>query len=606
MKAVIFNSGLGKRMGELTVNNHKSMVVLNNGETIFERQIRILSECGINDFVVTTGPFKEQIESIAKQKRFSNLNFEFVLNPIYDKTNYIYSMYLAKDYIKGDVLLLHGDLVFNKKLIIDLLNDKEKSLCLIDKTKELPDKDFKGRIENDFLKEVSINIFDDNCYAFQPLYKLSENHIKKWLNKVVSFIDSGNDKVYAENALNEILNEIKIKTFSYENYYIDEIDTIQDLKRVSEEIRQFDFDEQEIYTEEDLYTKIKEIIKQNKVDRPLIVLTKELKNQKIVKELRKLFNDLIMFDDFKPNPLYENVVNGVNLFKKNKCDFIISIGGGSSIDVAKVIKLFSTLNEKELYLEQEYNFSPIKHLSIPTTSGTGSESTRYAVIYYKDEKQSIVHDSLVPEYAILAPSLLKSLPDYHKKSTMLDALCQAIESFWSVNSNDLSKKYSKKSIELILKNIDSYLENKDDALKNMLIASNFAGKAINITQTTAAHAMSYKITSLYGVAHGHAVAMVLPRIWEYMINNTDKCIDPRGEEYLKNTFKELNEIFATNRNMESINKFTDIYNNLKLDTPSLNENLDLLVSSVNQTRLNNNPVKLSVEIITKIYKKSFK
>ena len=87
MKAVIFNSGIGKRMGEMTKNNHKSMVVLNNGETIFERQIRILSECGIKDFVITTGPFKDQLMKVCQQEQFKNLNFKFVENPIYDKTN---------------------------------------------------------------------------------------------------------------------------------------------------------------------------------------------------------------------------------------------------------------------------------------------------------------------------------------------------------------------------------------------------------------------------------------------------------------------------------------------------------------------------------------
>ena len=126
MKAVIYNSGLGKRMGELTKNCHKSMVKLNNGETIFERQIRLLSECGIKNFLVTTGPFEEQLIEVSK--KFSHLHFTFVRNPIYDKTNYIYSMYLARQYFDDDVITLHGDLVFNKKLIEDILYYLKKIL----------------------------------------------------------------------------------------------------------------------------------------------------------------------------------------------------------------------------------------------------------------------------------------------------------------------------------------------------------------------------------------------------------------------------------------------------------------------------------------------
>ena len=362
MKAVIFNSGLGKRMGDLTKKNHKSMVKLNNGETIFERQIRILSECGIKEFVITTGPFKEQLEEVTKRKEFKNLKFKFVQNPIYDKTNYIYSMYLARKYMKDNILLLHGDLVFNKKLIVDLLNSKETSLCLINKNKTLPEKDFKGRVINNKLKEVSVNTFDNNCYAFQPLYKLSKEDITLWIKQVEKFIEAGNDKVYAENALNEILDKLHIKPFSYENYYIDEVDTPEDLERVANEIRQFDFDEQEIYSGDNSYLKIKDILINNRISKPLIVCNNSYEQSFIKKYIDSLPINPIFFRDFQPNPLYEDVVKGVKLFKKEKCDFIISIGGGSAIDVAKTIKLFSALDEKINYLEQDYKYSPIKHL----------------------------------------------------------------------------------------------------------------------------------------------------------------------------------------------------------------------------------------------------
>lgn len=234
-KALIFNSGLGKRMGELTQNNPKCMVKLYNDETVFERQIRILSNCGITEFVITTGPFKEQLEEVSK--KFPHLKFTFVNNPVYDKTNYIYSMFLAHNYILDDLLLLHGDLVFNENLIIKMLNSEEKSLCLINENEKLPEKDFKGRIKDNNLKEVSINIFDNDCYAFQPLYKLQKIDMISWLEKIVEFVKKGYTDVYAENALNEILENLNIRPMSYSNEYIQEVDTIDDLNRVSQEIK---------------------------------------------------------------------------------------------------------------------------------------------------------------------------------------------------------------------------------------------------------------------------------------------------------------------------------------------------------------------------------
>lgn len=249
MKAVIFNSGLGSRMGELTKDKPKCMVRLYNDETIFGRQIRLLSECGISEFIITTGPYKEQL--IAEASKYPNLKFNFVDNPDYMKTNYIVSMNNAYDLLDDDVLLMHGDLVFNKGLVEKLLRDNRKSIGLYNEQKRLPEKDFKGRFHNNVLKEVSISIFDNDCYAFQPLYKLGRQDIVAWKEKVKEFVENGNVKVYAENALNEITDQISIYGMSYRSDYIDEIDNEQDYERVSREIKDFDYREQKKSREDD-------------------------------------------------------------------------------------------------------------------------------------------------------------------------------------------------------------------------------------------------------------------------------------------------------------------------------------------------------------------
>lgn len=239
MKAVIFNSGLGNRMGEFTQTHHKSMAVLKNGETIFHRQLRLLSAEGIKDFIVTTGPFEEQLKAEAAD--FPELNFTFVRNDIYDKTNYIYSMYLAREYMKGnDLVFLHGDLVFNRKLVRDVLSAADKNTATVNFKKALPEKDFKGRVQDGKVLEVSINIFDADCFAFQPFYKLDAATAGAWIAKVEEFVAKNEVKCYAENALNEIFADLNIRAFSYEDYYIDEIDNLVDYDRVTAEILPFD------------------------------------------------------------------------------------------------------------------------------------------------------------------------------------------------------------------------------------------------------------------------------------------------------------------------------------------------------------------------------
>ena len=238
MKAVIFNSGLGNRMGDFTKNNHKSMAPLKNGETIFHRQLRLLSEEGIRDIIVTTGPFENQLKKEAED--FPAIKFTFVRNEIYDKTNYIYSMYLAREYMNDDIVFLHGDLVFNRKLLHDVLTSKSKNMATYNPKKEKPEKDFKGRVKGGKLQEVSIHIFDDDCFAFQPMYKLQKAAVSAWIGKVVEFIHKGEDKCYAENAFNEILPALSVKAYSYENDFIDEIDNMADHARVTARIVAFD------------------------------------------------------------------------------------------------------------------------------------------------------------------------------------------------------------------------------------------------------------------------------------------------------------------------------------------------------------------------------
>lgn len=283
------------------------------------------------------------------------------------------------------------------------------------------------------------------------------------------------------------------------------------------------------------------------------------------------------FNDFTSNPILEDIQLGVKVLKESNCDFIVAIGGGSSIDTAKAIKYYNGVN------------LPI--MAVPTTSGTGSESTHFAVVYENGEKKSIADERLLPEYVILQADMLKTLPLYQKKCTMLDALCQAIESWWSKRATQESIQYSKIAMDLILNNMESYLKNEDLGNTKMLIASNLAGKAINITTTTAPHAMSYKLTSLYGLPHGHSVAICLPKVWRQMKN-----------------FDEIAIALGQQNHKDAISFFEKMLQRLEILPPqNVNaEDLEILTNSVNIERLNNNPVQFNKNIIKNLYKNILK
>lgn len=320
----------------------------------------------------------------------------------------------------------------------------------------------------------------------------------------------------------------------------------------------------------------------------------------------------VKFSDFTPNPLYEQVCNGIDLLNSSRCDTILAVGGGSAIDVAKCIKLAVLAKEGKAAVVPPLvsqllpiDGSRIPFIAIPTTAGTGSESTHNAVMYYEGAKQTVTNDGVLPDYAVLEPSVLKTLPLYQKKCTMMDALCQGIESWWSINSTDESKVYSRKTVELIMANWRKYIfDNDDEAAAQIMLAANYGGRAINITQTTAPHAMSYKITSMYKLPHGQAVAVCLPEVWQYMLEHPEKCIDARGEAYLKSVFEEISCALGTDSAKSAIAFLREMMEAMELGNPVSEDReveLDILALSVNPVRLKNNPVRLDKPTIESIY-----
>ena len=316
---------------------------------------------------------------------------------------------------------------------------------------------------------------------------------------------------------------------------------------------------------------------------------------------------MIHFCDFQPNPLYASIVKGVELFRNHGCDSILAIGGGSAMDVAKCIKLYSNLpgdGGNGAWLKAEIVSNDIPFLAVPTTAGTGSEATRYAVIYYEDAKQSITSETIIPDTVLFDPSVLKTLPVYQKKATMMDALCHAIESFWSVNSTPESKHCSYRALRGVLEHMEGYLTNTEEGNEGMLLAAHNAGEAINITQTTAGHAMCYKITSLFGCAHGHAAILCDRILYQWMTENTDRCIDPRGEVYLRDTLDEIGRAMGCADAASGAAKLNKIFNSLELSVPAATDiQFTELKISVNPVRLKNHPLALDEETIDRLYHK---
>ena len=237
MLALILNSGLGSRMGELTSEHPKCMTKISDRETILSRQLKCIVDAGIKKVVMTTGYYDQILIQYCESLQLP-IHFDFIKNPLYDQTNYIYSIYCAREYLDDDIILMHGDLVF-EKAVFDRIMESNSSRMTVSSTLPLPEKDFKAQVKDGRVIKVALDIFCDAMEA-QPLYKLKRNDWKLWLNKIIEYCEEGNTKVYAENALNALNGAVNIEAIDVNNFLCSEIDNPEDLALVSRRLKEIE------------------------------------------------------------------------------------------------------------------------------------------------------------------------------------------------------------------------------------------------------------------------------------------------------------------------------------------------------------------------------
>lgn len=308
--------------------------------------------------------------------------------------------------------------------------------------------------------------------------------------------------------------------------------------------------------------------------------------KKVLTIVLKPFN-VVEFSDFSVNPKLEEAKNGYDLFKSKTIDLIIAVGGGSVIDTAKIIK--------SLAVKENIENTSIPLIAIPTTAGTGTEATHFAVVYIDGEKHSWAHESLLPTVAIVDADLLKGQSKYQMAVSGFDAFSQAIESLWSVNATQLSLEYSEKAIKILWENLPNAINGNQEAIIKIAEGSNLAGKAINIAKTTAPHALSYHITSLFGLPHGHAVALFLPYFitYNFYLKNDDLRLSLKVKEN-EEILNKLLEIFNIQNGLLLELELHKFIEKLGLDTSFKNigileQELIVTLKSANPERLKNNP-----------------
>lgn len=318
--------------------------------------------------------------------------------------------------------------------------------------------------------------------------------------------------------------------------------------------------------------------------------------KKITENLEKTTFEI--FSDIVPDPPIETIVKGVEYFNKTNPDVIVAVGGGSAIDAAKAILDFS----KKILSKENVEF-----IAIPTTSGTGSEVTSFAVITDKQKgvKYPLVSNELLPNIAILDPELVKTVPDFITADTGMDVLTHAIEAYVSTDADDFSDAFAEKAIKLVFKYLRRAYKNGDDieAREKMHIASCLAGLAFNHASLGINHSIAHALGGKFKIPHGRANSLLLPHVIEYNADikaNEDGEYSRAAQKYYEiakliglnstnvrvGVRRLINEIKYLQSDMKMVTKLSDC----SVSTNELHEYEDeIALSAINDTCTNTNP-----------------
>ena len=324
------------------------------------------------------------------------------------------------------------------------------------------------------------------------------------------------------------------------------------------------------------------------------------------------------FCEFSVNPKIEDISRGISVLSDLNCDTIIAVGGGSAIDVAKAINFLAAVPSSFAKFGVDSKSigipAPIRPLiAIPTTSGSGSEATHFCVIYKDFQKYSLAQDSIRPDIAIVDANLTMSLPEYTTAVSALDALCHAMESYWSIHSTAESKQFAASSIKLIMNSIPQGVRHPSASTRiDLAKAANLAGKAIDITKTTAPHSISYYLTARLDIPHGQAVGITLPSLLVYNADtDSDDAVDTRGADYVRRNIIELCQLLGTDNVNDAAKKITETIHQMRLETNLSALSLaksdieTMITSSFVSDRMHNNPRKLTKKALRSILERIY-
>ncbi len=324
--------------------------------------------------------------------------------------------------------------------------------------------------------------------------------------------------------------------------------------------------------------------------------------EQMLPELERL-TQVERFSDFAPNTDSADLRTALRRLEQAPADLVLGIGGGSALDLAKLLVAYEGTPPDEVVARIEQGASiPRRRTRLvlaPTTSGSGAEATHFAVVYVGETKYSIAGAALRADGIVLDPGLTTSATPYQRATSGIDAVAQAIESLWATGATDRSRAFARRALRLLVPAIGPYVDEpaSPTAAGMMAIGSHLAGRAIDISKTTAAHALSYGLTKRFGVSHGHAVALTLGAFLDLHAqaepSHLQPSVDPARHAEAMASIASLLGAEHPEGAAEAFRAMldrTELTQGLRAVGAEAPEDRAVLAGAVNAERLGNNPV----------------
>ena len=376
-----------------------------------------------------------------------------------------------------------------------------------------------------------------------------------------------------------------------------------------------------IYFGNDSSKKIADVVSSFGVSKILIVTGKVIRNigilEPIEKALKSISKFFIVYDGIEQEPITDYVEIGLEIYRKNKCELVIGLGGGSPLDVAKAISAMSAnegkISDYKGIDKLQKRGAPI--IAIPTTAGTGSEVTRYAAIIDSATrvKMLITSPHIIPDVAIVDPVLTISCPKGLTAATGIDALTHAIEAYVSVKANPLSDMFALQAVSLLASNLRTAWANGNNlkSREKVMIGAMYAGIAFCNSSVALVHGMSRPIGANFHIAHGISNATILGTVMDFSyIGNVARYADLA--EAMGNEIHGLSEIEGARTAVDSVKELI-----ADLEIPTLRglgldkKKLEALAQKMAEDAIasgspGNNPRIATREEIAKLYMEAYK